>query len=278
MSSYAQPKKNNSENFSLNSSLGALGFDEAEIAVYIASLALGSRPASVIAKRAGLKRTHTYNTLARLAEKGIVQEFEKSGVRYFTSRPPQALLSLFERRASEIERDKTNFMSVLPMLEQLQNSIGAKPKVSFCHGFTGVSEIYEDMITTGEHIYAVIDCAHSFKVDYGKNLNGSWHRDFVKRRAKKGIWYYGIVNQSEESDYAVITRRNEKRELRMISGFYLPAHINIYGSKVAIISTHQETVGVIIQSKPIADSLRSLHQGVWPLLPIYQPKAASSAD
>ena len=55
----------------------------------------------------------------------------------------------------------------------------------------------------------------------------------------------------------------------MIEGVRFPAEINIYGSKVALTSTFQEMVGVMVENEPIAETLKNLHHFFWNTLPDY---------
>lgn len=247
--------------------LSEFGFNDGEIAIYRAILELGSRPASVIALKAGLKRAHTYNIIAQLMDKGIVQECVKNGVRHFTGSAPKTLFTLLENRERELEQQKQKLLRVIPLLERTQNQRLAQAKVRFFKGSDGIREIFEDMLQLpGQPIHGVMDFAGSWSTLEG---NAEWVKTFIARREARDIWYYGIVNQSEASDHAITDRPSVKRELKKIQGFDLWAEISIYGSKVALISTRQELVGVIVESTPIANTLRSLYEGIWRVLPNY---------
>jgi len=108
-----------------------------------------------------------------------------------------------------------------------------------------------------------------FAEEKDKVLN-DWVWEYATRRAKQGVKYLGIVNKSDFSDIAHKRRIKQKRKLKMFKDVYLPAEINIYGDKVAIASTYHDTVGLIIEDAPIAETLRNLHQAMWKLLPDYE--------
>lgn len=241
-----------------------------ETTVYLASLELGPQPASVIAKKAGLKRGHTYNMLALLIQKGMVQEFTKDKVRYFSSRPPSTLLSMVSHREEGLQRLKQGLLTIIPNLEKIFNPLLVQPKVRFFQGIPGIKEIYEDTIRiAGTPIYALGDFDFFFPEQKNKELN-DWIWKYANRRAKKNIWYFGIMNKSKMSDQAFRSRREQKRKLKMLSGIYLPVEVNIYGNKVAIMSTHRDMVGLIIEDAPIAETFRNFHRGIWKFLPEYK--------
>lgn len=250
--------------------LKEFGLSEPEVAVYLASLQLGSQPASVIAKKAGLKRGHTYNMLALLIHKGIVQEFIKDGVRYFSSRPPSTLLTDLEHRKENVERLTRRLSRIIPDIEKIRNPELREPKVRFFQGVDGIKEIYEDTIRVpNQNIYGIGDFDYYFPEQQNKELN-EWIWSYATRRAKKNIWYIGIVNKSKMSDQAYRRSREQKRKLKILHGIYLPVEINIYGNKVAVMSTYRDMVGIIIEDAPITETLRNFHQAVWKFLPDYQ--------
>lgn len=254
----------------LTSTLRDFGLTDPELAVYLASLQLGAQPASVIAKKAGLKRGHTYNMLALLIQKGLVQEFIKDKVRFFSSRPPATLIGILEHKEEQIEIQKQKLLQAIPLLEKIRNPLLVQPKVRFFQGVEGIKEIYEDTIRVPrQNIYALGDFEYYFPETQDKQLN-DWIWSYASRRAKKNIWYIGIINKSPMSDRAYRRRHEQKRKLKMLKNIYLPVEFNIYGNKVAVMSTYRDMVGLIIEDTPIAETLRNFHQAIWKFLPKYR--------
>jgi sugar-specific transcriptional regulator TrmB len=251
--------------------IGALqdfGLSEPEVAVYQALLALGPRPASIIAQRTGLKRGHTYNLLKNLMEMGIAQEFLKNSIRNFTVSPPSSLVSMLELRADDLERKKQKLRKIVPELERLRDPMRRDPRVRFFRGVDGIKEIYEDMLRYPEQdIRTVLDANYSWSVSGGEPEE--WLVSFIKRRIERDIWWRAIINRSERSDAAVRGRPNVKREIKMVEELTLTVEICVYASKVAMLSTGDEMSGVMIENEMVAESLRNLHQAVWPFLPDY---------
>ena len=258
----------------ISSALGFLGLSEPEILIYKTLLELGSRPAGMIAQRAGLKRGHTYNILALLASKGIVQEFMKNNVRHFTCSAPRSLVSVMESREEQFARQKSNLLKVIPFLEQLRSPVASQPRVRFYQGVEGVKEILEDMIRSpDETVYSAMDIAYSWRIP-GREIH-DWTDSFMKRRIDRNVWYYGIINESPESDFVVGkgVGDHSKRYIKKVKNIYLPVEINIYGNKVAVITTHEETLGLIIENRIIAETCRGIFKAIWDALPNYEVQA-----
>jgi sugar-specific transcriptional regulator TrmB len=254
---------------SLLQALRAFGLSEPEARIYLTLLEIGPQSAGVIAKKADLKRGHTYNLLTTLAAQGVIQEFTKNRVKYFTCSSPVVLVSLLERREEEIEGRRRTLLQALPDLERIRNPMAVQPKVRLFQGVEGIKEIYEDTLREGDaHLYAIGDFDHYFPREQSPELN-DWMWEYARRRAEAGITYIGIVNKSPTSDAAFRTRKKERRQFKMLQGIDLPVEVNIYADKVAIISSSRDMVGLIIEDKPTADMFRNLHRAVWHLLPDY---------
>ena len=253
----------------ITSALTGFGLSGPELSVYIALLELGAQPASVLAKRSHLKRGHTYNMLRLLSEKGIVQSFERGHTTYYSGSSPSALLTLLDHQTDDITKKKQHLVQVIPDLERIRNPLSVQPKVRLFEGVSGMKEMYEDTLKTGDkNLYALGDFDHYFPHAKDNDLNElMW--DYSVRRAKAGIWYIGNVNKSKTTDLAYKKRKDQKRKFKMLTGIDLSVEVNIYGNKVAIISSSKDMVGLIIEDKPTADTLRNFHRAVWAMLPDY---------
>ena len=248
-----------------------LGLTDVEASVYQSALALGSRPASVIAQKAGLKRGHAYNVLHSLMEKGIVQEFVKNGVKNFTCSPPSSLLSMLENRERELAQQKQRLEQVLPELESLRNPLAAQPRVRFYQGFEGLKEIYDDMLRVPEsEILALVDLQYAWTDS--REEGHEFVRSFIRRREERKIVWRGICVASEESDRQVRARPAKLRQMKMIQGVNCPAEVAVYSNKVAFTSTHSELVGVLIENEPIAKTITAVLEKLWSILPDYNPE------
>jgi sugar-specific transcriptional regulator TrmB len=252
------------------SALHDVGLSEDESQVYLACLQLGARPASVIARKSGHKRGHTYNLLESLTEKALVQEFIKENVRQFVANSPHILLSLLETKEQRVLQQKESLRQVLPELEEVYEHIPSKPKMRLFRGEEGIRSIYEDTLSCAEKIiYAVGDFASTFPARKNNRLH-EWMWEYSSRRARQGIWYHGIMNQSSTSDLAFQRRRAQKRKMKMLHQVPFSVEMMIYDSKVAITSTAEDMSGVILEDRNIADTLRNFHRGVWSFLPDYE--------
>lgn len=249
-----------------------LGLSETECGVYTALLTLGVKPASTIAKKAGLKRGQTYNILQRLGELGIVQEFTKNKVRQFTCSPPKSLLALMDRKEFVLRQQKDQLLMLIPQLEQIQLHTGEPAKVKFFKGVDGCLEVLNGMLEQDDNIYWIGDyenCFASVLIQSGKE---EFLVDFIKRRCQKGIWCYSIFQKSPSTDTELLKRPPEQhlRKVKLVSQLRPSTEIFIFQSQVAIISTKNEVWAILISNPDVASSLTNLFWALWYYLPDYE--------
>lgn len=254
----------------ISQTLLELGLTNEEVNVYLACLKSGSKPASLIAKTAGYKRGHTYNLLEALTERGLIQEFLRNNIRQFVAQSPSMLTTLIENKEREVMKLKLDITEILPLIEKLSDTHINKPKIRFFRGEEGLKSIYESTLQEKDKtIYAIGDFASTFPKKRSDILH-KWMWNYAARRAKAGIWYYGIMNKSNLSDEAFKKRQIHKRKMKMLEGVEFATEVNIYGNKVAVASTAHDMSGVIIEDTYIANTLRNFHKAVWKFLPDYQ--------
>lgn len=247
-----------------------LGLTEPEIDVYLATLELGPNPASVIAKKAGLKRGHTYNILELLIKKGIATQIVQNKIKYFSICDPRNLLSILKNKKREISETEEKLKIILPELNSIKNPFSKQATVRFFEGIEGIKEVYEDTLREKKDIYAFSDFDYIFPESENKKLY-DWIWSYAERRAKKKITYIGISTSSGKTNLAYKKRKSQRRKLKALpKNTYLPVEINIYGDKIAIMSTYKDMVGLIIEDKNIAETLRNLHKAFWGKLKDYK--------
>lgn len=248
--------------------LQKIGLTEKDADVYLACLELGTQPASVIAKKAGLKRPTTYLILEGLLKKGLVSEYTGSNVKYFTSVSPEYLLNYVEKQRRELSSHQRELEQYLPQFQALTNPYSLSPKVRFYEGIEGIERIMNDTLTTKETLrsYSTIDAwfnrqdTREYILWYGKQ------RIFEKKIPLRCICPDTPASRKYlEEDYP-------DSKVNGISHFrWLPSdiqdfsnEINIYENKVAIACLKKnELLGIVIESEGIASTQKSIFEIAW---------------
>ncbi|MEK7673517.1 MAG: helix-turn-helix domain-containing protein [Patescibacteria group bacterium] len=242
--------------------LQKIGFTAKEAKVYMHLIRLGPQPVSTICEKAEINRTTTYDIIASLTKKGLVNSVKKGPITYFKALDPKTLLNYLEREKVEqtrkIEKQQKEIEALLPALISLENPESTKPKVSFFEGEKGMRQAYEDTLTSSEDIlaYANVEDVH--------NGLPNFFPDYYQRRAKKNIHIKAIFVDNKISRERRKTDVQEDRESILVPAekFNFSPEVNIYNDKV-LYASWREKMAIIIKSKEIADFHKKMYQLCW---------------
>ena len=244
----------------LKTSLEQIGLKENQIKTYLTLLQMGEANIQEIAAKTKIKRTTTYSILDVLVAKGLVVFVDKGYHRAYYAENPKKVSLYFQEKQREIKDQEKRFSDILPELNSLYNVHATKPKIRFYEGVEGLKQIFEETLELkkGEETlaYSSAELVHDYLDEYIK--------DYLVRRATKGITQRAIVKDSPE---ARVHQKNDKVELRktiIIDGEKFPFsnEINIYANKLSIIS-YKELLGVIIESGEISKTQKAIFELAW---------------
>lgn len=104
--------------------------------------------------------------------------------------------------------------------------------------------------------YSSAESIHEYLQDYVPQ--------YLQRRARKGISQRAIAEDSDEAREHQKMDREELRQTRLVDKERFPFknEINIFGNKI-MIASYRDLMGVIIESKEIADTQRAIFELAW---------------
>ncbi len=236
----------------ISSITATLNLNATQVAVYMATLELGEASILAISKKSGVQRSSIYNFLEELKVRGILIETRKKKRIVYSAAPPRTLLELERTRLKEFEH-------ILPELEAVENKSRHKPRVTFYQGVEGLKEVYADSLKEGKPIQAFWDYENAEKA-MGNYLE-TYYRPERKRR---NIFYQGILRDSLTTRESLKDDNKAFRESKFITKGEFTTEINIYGNKIALMSFRANPpLGVLIEDKDIADTLRTAWENLW---------------
>ena len=234
-----------------------MGFSEKEADVYLALLELGKGAVSNIARKAGLNRTTGYHILDSLAGKGLVSISGKEPLQEYVAESPERITELLKAKFQEYEKYLNQAKETVPQLKSFHN-VSDRPKVKFYEGKQGLIDVYEDTLTSKEPIvaYANFDDMHKALPEYFPS--------YYLRRAKKGINIKGIVPITKAALDRQAHNKEEAREMAFVPAdkYYFSPEIDMYDNKM-MIASWKEKLGVIIESREIADAMKKIFELAW---------------
>lgn len=233
------------------------GFDAKESAVYLATLQIGKGTVMQISQGAKVDRTTTYRILQQLLTIPLVQSFREDKKTYWAALNPRYLVDYLARKKRIVQE-------LFPELEALYNLNEEKPRLAYFEGVDGLAQLTAGIIQEVKARGEII----SFSAPGAASGYYSTKQFLVlaQARAKKQIMsriliptIEGVPGYREGEDFAAW------RHIKIVpkDKFPFKATINIWNNKVSIMTVRSHPMGVVLESKDISDTFRSLFEMVW---------------
>lgn len=238
--------------------LEQLGLNDKEAVVYNILLSEGSKTPPELAAQTGITRANTYFVLQALIGKGLVERKERKKKFLYFPLSPDNLTRLIENEKKEVLEKEKVLSAVIPELSSMFNMHTNKPSVSYFEGKEGIKTFYND-IWLQKPTDAVL-----FRSPLDEDYIGldSIKKDNV-RLTKAGI-FMRIISPSgpimtEVDGYKL------NREVRYIDKKKYPfeSEICVYNNHIAIVAFGKNKVGMLIDNKELANTLRSIFEVLW---------------
>jgi sugar-specific transcriptional regulator TrmB len=234
----------------LEETLVKVGLEEKEAKIYIALLDLGSEKVHEIAKKAGIKRPTAYVILEQLYAKNFVVKTHHEKRAFYSAEKPDVILRSLKEKEELLGQ-------ALPLLHARMATSKTKPRIRIYEGKGGVEKVYDE-------IYASPSVCFFGAL---KNLSDEFvgHTDKLKEIIRsKSINVRDLVTQDPKDldfGFAALGRNYEARVVPKEFDLYTDGAI--YGDQVAILSIKKELFAVVIESREVADTFRSLFELAW---------------
>ena len=236
-----------------------MGLNIREAMLYLAALELGKANVSELAKKAGIKRTTAYLALESLKEKGLVSAAPQKNTRtvYWAENPKKIQEMLTEHQGT--------FNRILPELLTFTNLMEVKPAIRFFEGKEGIKELFKDMLR-----YPKQEILEWYSETYALDFEEEFFVNFfTPERVKKEIFVRAILPGNEIIRKLLPKNQQELRRTKLIDPevYKIGIEINVYGGRKVSIISFREKIGLLIESKTIAESMKNIFDIMWNLLP-----------
>lgn len=230
--------------------LEEFGLNEKEAKTYLACLELGPSKIQEIAQKSGVGRVNTYYLIEELIHEGLISRTYKQDKQLFVAERPETLADIMKDRAKKFEE-------FMPQFKALSKS-EEKPAIRFYEGEEGIKSIYEDSLASETEILAWNNTANL------EVYMAEYFHQYYKKRAGKGIFIKAIVNDMPTAHEYKKHDKELLREIRIVPKemMNIVPECYVYENKVAFMSL-REKIGVIIESRDIAEAMRKLYELAW---------------
>lgn len=239
--------------------LQQLGLPRKEALVYFAMLELGvPSPVSLIAKKAHLNRTTTYDILELLEQKGLVIGKITRTYRVYEALPPAKLAAYFDEQSKKFAKLKQQADKILPELNAHYRPRTGRPRVYFYEGEEGLIRVYEETLNSTEEIRA-------YASDQANQEAVPWYfPQYYKRRAAKNIPIRAIFPDTPNDRERHAYDADELRQSRLVPKDKLDftPEVNFFDNKI-MIADWKEKLGIIIESEEITKLFKQTFDLAW---------------
>ncbi len=227
--------------------LQKLGLTHSEIEVYLELLKSGTNTASKIAEKTKLNRTHIYDTLKKLIQKGFISFYEKNKIKYFNASSPEQISNYIK----EIEKEVAE---IIPDLNELKETPKEETKVQLFEGKQGIKNIFKDILKERKD-YVVFGEETQFQKIFPIFIE-QFLRDVRNYNIKERLL------TKKEFKKTIMTTKNS--QVRYLKGKYFsPTSTVVYGNKVATFIWSEPYHVTLIDDKEVADSFRVYFEYLW---------------
>jgi sugar-specific transcriptional regulator TrmB len=241
----------------IDKDLQAVGLQEKEAKVYVATLELGKGTAQQIAQKAELKRPTTYVIVEDLMRQGLVSSFYEGKKQYFVAENPDRLADLLKQQKQDVEKKEEQLKMLLPQLQSINNRQANKPVVKYYEGKEAVVSMVQDCTKSayGQEICMAYSRDAIENVFDAKTLEGL-RQDRIGQNIKVRALYTWSGGTLKNIPHTKDLKLSQEE-------FPIDCDMAIYNDKVRISSLKNRIIGVVIEDKEIAKAFKSLYELAW---------------
>lgn len=243
------------------SGLLQLGFLDKEAVVYLAALEGGEMTIPSLSEATGLSRGTVYDVVEKLKGGSFMTEIRKGKKRKLIIENPTAkLYSLLEQMHGHLQESKRIVENILPTINALRGGQDFKPQLRVYEGEKGFRNVWDEIFAfEGKEFLSIARIE-----TYIKFMGEEFLQDIQVRKAKLGFVSRAI---NEDSTAAKKMKSNDAkyaRETRLAPAeFTFPSSEIIFGDKIAMFSTRDENIIVVIESRDFAETHRQYFEMLW---------------
>ncbi|MBI5152536.1 hypothetical protein HZA39_03305 [Candidatus Peregrinibacteria bacterium] len=236
--------------------LESIGLAGKEAALYLASLKIGTNPASIIAKEADIERSTAYSIIEKLKHKGYMMELKKGSLRSYTAAEPRRILNYLKYQQSELDMKIRELAENICYLDGLKTAYHSRPATNLLEGKNSIIYVYESILSEAKPLKTILSVSET-----DEKLK-KYFKSFTERRILKKI-PIKIIARENALDSAAELIKKDLCEIRFLRKEFAPnAIINIYSDKIAFISLKNEFV-ILIDNAAIAETFTHLFEVIW---------------
>jgi len=233
------------------------GLTESQSKGYMALVENGEKTPAELSDLINETRTNTYAVVDKLEKLGLAKRKDNTNKAIYIATHPSSIETLAEKRRKIVSKNEQDIKQNISSLIDLFYSHNELPGSRTLNGIDGIKTVYKETLNDKNDIYLLRTTADEGAL--GKDYLDSYR----SKRAKLGINTYALT---PKTNIAELNYKNEDEKMLFHRTFLdnnlytAPVEIDVYGDKVAIIAFGETQMATIINSPPIAESIRQMLQ------------------
>lgn len=235
--------------------LQEFGLTDKEARVYLASLELGNATADQISKVAEVNRSTTYVQIEALMDQGLMSTHDEGKKTMFTAESPDNLSRLYQKRIADLQTEAAALDTFLPDLNRIYDSAGERPVVRYFQGKEGLVTMRNEVLKVkNKEVLIAVSFDYLWEV-FADDMESlyAWSAEREKKKIKTKVIYTKTGDAVAPVGSQEMHRVSERN-------FPFESDVYIFDNKVALASLKGNVVGVIIESKAITTTMRSVFE------------------
>ncbi|MEK9150722.1 MAG: helix-turn-helix domain-containing protein [Patescibacteria group bacterium] len=241
--------------------LEKLDLTRQEIKIYLAVLNSGSASIRKIAAETNINRGMVYESLKKLAQKGLITRSKTKKQEHFIAEDPEAIKTFLKNKIEKLADMENEISASLPRLKAFYRRVNQEPYIKIYEGAAGAKFILEDLLKTMKKKRNKEYFAYSSS-NVQKHLCKNFS-DFNDRRTAAGIKAKIIIlgkNEQKKSEQSVSNGVKWLGEANSA-----PACVIIYDNKIAMFSLNKEDnlTSVLIEDPSLSAIHKAAFEKLW---------------
>lgn len=228
--------------------LEKLGLQESEIKIYLALLEKGLSTATQISQYTRLNRSHIYDKIDFLLEKGLISFVIKNNVKYFKASNPEKIIDY-------IKEIQMSIQDIIPDLNKLKSIPKPKTVVELYQGKEGMKTVFKDIIKEKKD-YSIFGEEGQFQ-----EILPVYIHQFL-RDVKCNNMQERLLSKEEKKGKVILITKNTKIKY-LPDRFFSPVTTAVYGDKIAIFIWAEPYFVVLIKNAGVAKAFNSYFEVLW---------------
>jgi HTH-type transcriptional regulator, sugar sensing transcriptional regulator len=242
--------------------LQEIGLNEKEAAVYIALLQVDNASVIAVSEKTKINRSTVYVVLEGLMKKGLVTETKIGKKVHYQAEAPERLATFVERQKVVFEERSKRLTDIIPQIKSMQREQGQRPVLKYFEGREAALNSNLDFFNTEDKEgtgYFLFNRDLIEEIFDPKEIE-----DIQKIRPNKNIKGKSLYVATKTT-----LSSNEMTERKKINGEMYPilCDVSIYEDRVQFVTLGKKLSSVFIQSKDVAETLKSLFRLAFDNLP-----------